>query len=90
MHSANLLAQIRESQVTESRGTNTRMVRLKCLVSTLSKSGEVTIEAAIPANSSVAPMNPETSSEYPCGEKYWDVRTEKVFTLRKVLRYATL
>ena len=57
------------------------MLRLRCLVNTLSKSGEVTAEATMPASSIVAPMRPEMSSEYPCGEKYWDVRMEKVFTL---------
>ena len=67
-------------------GTNIWMVRPRCLVSTLSKIGEVIAEARIPENSSVAPMNPEMSSEYPYGEKYWDVRMEKVFTLGKVLR----
>ena len=57
-------------------------------MSTLSNSGEVIAEEMIPASSIVAPMNPEVSSEYPCGEKYWDVRIEKVFTLRRIsLRY---
>ena len=36
----------------------------------------------MPASSRVAPMNPEVSLEYPCGEKYWEVRMEKVFMLR--------
>ena len=60
------------------------MVRPRCLVSTLSNSGEVIAEATMPASSSVAPMNPEVSLEYPCGEKYWDVRMEKVFTLGRL------
>lgn len=55
-------------------------------MSTLSNIGEVIAEATMPERSSVAPMNPEISSEYPCGEKYWDVRIENVFTLRRVLR----
>ena len=79
-----LPAQIKESQVAESMGTNVLMVRPRCLVSTLSKSGEVTAEAIMPASNIVAPVNPEVSSEYPCGEKYCDVRIEKVFTLRRV------
>jgi hypothetical protein len=34
-------------------------------------------------------MNPEISSEYPCGEKYWDERMEKAFTLQsQVVRYS--
>lgn len=76
-----------ESQAAESTGTNTLTVRARCLVSTLSKIGEVIAEATMPESSSVAPMNPETSSEYPCGEKYWDERTLKPFTLRRVVRY---
>jgi hypothetical protein len=82
-----LPAQIRESHATESTGTNTWMVRPRCLVRTLSKIGEVMIEAIIPASSNVAPVKPEMSSEYPYGEKYWDVRMEKAFTLRRGLRY---
>ena len=61
------------------------MVRPRCLVNTLSNNGEVTAEATMPASSSVAPMNPEVSSEYPCGEKYCDARIEKVFTLRRAV-----
>ena len=80
-----LPAQIKESQVAESMGTNVLMVRPRCLVNTLSNNGEVTAEATMPASSSVAPMNPEVSSEYPCGEKYWDARIEKVFTLRRAV-----
>lgn len=41
----------------------------------------------MPENSSVAPMNPETSSEYPYGTKYWDERIEKVVALRRTLRH---
>ena len=58
-------------------------------MSTLSKRGEVIPEAIMPASSNVAPMNPEISLEYPCGEKYWDVRMEKAFMLREVLRYTS-
>lgn len=64
------------------------MVRPRCLVSTLSKMGEITAEAMMPENSSVAPMNPEISSEYPYGVKYWDERIAKVVALRGVLRHA--
>ena len=63
------------------------MVRPRCLVSTLSKIGEAIAEVTMPASSSVAPMNPETSSEYPFGEKYWDERMLKVVALQRVLRY---
>lgn len=72
-----------ESQAAESIGMIAWMARLRCLVSTLSRIGEAMVDAKIPANSNVAPTNPETSSEYPCGEKYWDERTEKVFTLQE-------
>lgn len=65
-----LLAHTSESQSAESTGTKILVARAKCLVSTLSKMGEVTAAAIIPARSNVAPMNPEVSSEYPCGEKY--------------------
>lgn len=58
-----LPAQIMEIQVAESIGTSTWTVRPRWLVNTLSKSGEVIAEATMPASSSVAPMNPETSSE---------------------------
>jgi hypothetical protein len=51
-------------------GTRSLAVRPKCLVRTLSKMGEVAAAEIIPASSSVAPINPEVSSEYPCGEKY--------------------
>lgn len=63
-------------------------VRARCFVNTLSKIGEVIAEATTPESSIVAPMNPETSSEYPCGVKYWDERTPKVFMLPRVVRYA--
>jgi len=63
------------------------MVRARWLVNTLSRIGEAIAEATMPASSNVAPMKPERSSEYPCGEKYWAVRMEKVFMLRRGLRH---
>jgi len=53
----------------------------RCPVNTLSKTGEEIAEATTPANSSVAPINPETFSEYPYGAKYWDERMAKLFVL---------